>query len=95
MVLISASMITNVVLADLLPLTRGRHFLIDIGSALDVLVDEPSLDEPGVRRLPFGDPERWRPCFNGSRPLCGEAGVGGIHPITVPGLPFTTHFGAF
>eukprot|EP00747_Dinoflagellata_sp_TGD_P020163 gnl/TRDRNA2_/TRDRNA2_127643_c0_seq3.p1 gnl/TRDRNA2_/TRDRNA2_127643_c0~~gnl/TRDRNA2_/TRDRNA2_127643_c0_seq3.p1 ORF type:complete len:350 (+),score=53.50 gnl/TRDRNA2_/TRDRNA2_127643_c0_seq3:182-1231(+) len=55
-------MLTNVVIDDLFEwATAERHWLIDIGSAFDVLIDDPSVEL--FRRLPHGDPARWRPAF--------------------------------
>merc|ERR1719316_1043098 len=62
----AASMMTNKLIADLFPDTQGKHFMIDIGSGFDPLIDDD--DRDGRRRLPWADPAKARPCYTNGCP---------------------------
>jgi len=56
-ILFSAGMLANVIIDELFEWAKGRYWLIDIGSAFDILLDDSSVD---LFRLPDDSPSRWR-----------------------------------
>mmetsp|Transcript_68419 Transcript_68419/g.164250 ORF Transcript_68419/g.164250 Transcript_68419/m.164250 type:complete len:946 (-) Transcript_68419:80-2917(-) len=63
-ILISAGLMTKALATDLFMYTKGVHYLIDIGSALDPLIDDP--DKEGRRRT-NADVADIRQCYTGEK----------------------------
>mmetsp|Transcript_52276 Transcript_52276/g.122388 ORF Transcript_52276/g.122388 Transcript_52276/m.122388 type:complete len:951 (-) Transcript_52276:64-2916(-) len=64
-ILMSAGLMTKALATDLFPYTKGTHYLIDIGSALDPLIDDP--DKQNRRKLMNEDVGEIRQCYTGEK----------------------------